>query len=296
MGHPPIADLMIASLLLGGLYISLSVGVNMVFGVLRVMNFAHGEFIMLAMYAVYWAYAAAGIDPYLASLILVPLVYLLCTTVLRRFVLWLVYSPHLTQVFATLGLSIALQNLALLLFAGNVRSVRPSYGAWVLEVADLRIPFTRLVACVVALVMVAVLHFMLRHTFFGKAVRATAQNRQTAQLMGIDVDRVYVVIFALGAATAALAGVLLMPIYSVYPNVGFQFVVVAFVVVVLGGLGSLPGAIIGSLIIGSVEVWSGYLISTNMKQIVYFLVFIMVLVTRPAGLLGQRGSEEIGLK
>jgi branched-chain amino acid transport system permease protein len=293
---PAAADLVVASLLLGGLYVTISIGLNLVFGVMRVMNFAHGEFVMLAMYGVYWAYEAAGIDPYVAGLLVVPLVFLACMTLLRPFVLWLVNSPPLVQVFATLGLSIALQNLALVLWAGNFRSIQTTYSNVLVDVAATKIPLTRLVAFVVAFLVVVALHLFMKMSFFGKAVRATAQNRRTARLMGIDVERIYVLVFALGTAIAALAGVLLMPIYSVYPGVGFQLALIAFVVVVLGGLGSLPGAVLGGLLIGFVEVLSGYFIAPSMKQIVYFAVFILVLVTRPAGLLGQRGSEEVGLK
>jgi branched-chain amino acid transport system permease protein len=293
---PAAADLVVASLLLGGLYVTVSIGLNLVFGVMRVMNFAHGEFVMLAMYGVYWAYEAAGIDPYVAGLLVVPLVFLVCVTLLRPFVLWLVNSPPLVQVFATLGLSIALQNLALVLWAGNFRSIQTTYSNVLVDVATTKIPLTRLVAFIVAFLVVVALHLFMKRSLFGKAVRATAQNRRTARLMGIDVERIYVLVFALGTAIAALAGVLLMPIYSVYPGVGFQLALIAFVVVVLGGLGSLPGAVLGGLLIGFVEVLSGYFIAPSMKQIVYFAVFILVLVTRPAGLLGQRGSGEVGLK
>lgn len=289
-------DLVIASLLLGGLYVAISIGLNLIFGVMRVINFAHGEFIMLSMYGVFWFYEAGGVDPYVAGLLIVPAIFLLSVTVLRPFVLWLVNSPPLVQVFATLGLSIALQNLALVLWAGNFRTIQTGYSREIVEIFGARVPLTRLIAFVVALVLVIALSVFLKSTLYGKAIRATAQNRRTARLMGINVEQVYSVVFGLGVATAALAGVLLMPIYSVYPGVGFQQALIAFVVVILGGLGSLPGAVLGGLIIGFVEVFSGYFIAPSMKQVVYFVVFIMVLVVRPAGLLGQRGSEELGMK
>jgi branched-chain amino acid transport system permease protein len=289
-------ELLIAGTLLGGIYVTVSIGVNIVYGVLRVVNFAHGELIMLAMYAAFWAHELWGIDPYLSGLVIVPAYFLICVTLLRRFVLWLVHSAHLTQAFSTLGISIALQNLALLLWAGNFRSIRTGYSNWLVDIGGYNLPFTRLVALVVAGVLVVVLHVCLTRTYLGKAIRATAQNRVTARLMGIDTDRIYVLVFAIGAATAALAGVLLSTIYAVFPAVGFQLVLTAFVVVVLGGLGSLPGAVIGGFVIGFVEVFSGYLISSAMKQSIYFVIFIVALVIKPAGLLGQRGSEELGIK
>ena len=296
MLSPAILELLLSGALLGALYIVVSIGISLIFGVMRVMNFAHGEVVMLGMYGAYWAHESGGVDPYAAGLAIVPVVFLMCLTVLRGFVLWLVRSPPLVQVFATLGLSIALQNLALVLWGGNYRSVQMSYSGALVQAGGLQIPLTRLVVLVVALLVVAALHLFLKHSYFGKAVRATAQNRRAAMLMGIDVDRVYVVVFALGIAITALSGVLLMPIYTVHPGSGFQFALIAFVVVVLGGLGSLPGVVLGGLLIGLVEVFSGYFIAPSMTQVVYFGVFILMLILRPAGLLGQRGAEELGLK
>jgi branched-chain amino acid transport system permease protein len=296
MFSPELLQLILSGVLLGALYIVVSIGISLVFGVMRVMNFAHGEIVMLGMYGAYWAHESGGVDPYVAGLVIVPVVFLLCVTVLRGFVLWLVGSPPLVQVFATLGLSIALQNLALVLWGGNYRSVQMAYSGTLLQIGPLQVPLTRLVVFAVALVLAAALHLFLKYSYFGKAVRATAQNRRVAMLMGIDVDRVYVMIFALGIAITALSGVLLMPIYTVYPGSGFQFALIAFVVVVLGGLGSLPGVILGGLMIGLVEVFSGYFLAPSMTQIVYFAVFIVMLIVRPAGLLGQRGAEELGLR
>ncbi len=296
MISPELSALLVSGLLLGMLYVVVSIGISLIFGVMRVMNFAHGEVVMLGMYGAYWAHEAGGVDPYVAGLVIVPIVFVLCLTVLRGFVLWLVRSPPLVQVFATLGLSIALQNLALVLWGGNYRSVQMSYSGTLLSIGSLQIPLTRMVVFVVALLIAAALHLFLKYSYFGKAVRATAQNRRTALLMGIDVDRVYVIVCALGLSIATLAGVLLMPIYTVYPGSGFQFALIAFVVVVLGGLGSLPGVILGGLIIGLVEVFSGYFLAPSMTQIVYFAVFIVMLIVRPAGLLGQRGAEELGLR
>lgn len=296
MAATDLGPLLLSGLLLGGLYIVISIGINLIFGVMRVMNFAHGEIVMLGMYGAYWAKESGGIDPYVAGLAIVPVAFILCMTVGRRLILWLVRSPHLAQVFVTLGLSIALQNLALVLWSGNYRSVQMPYSQTLIPIGTLQIPLTRLVVFVVALLISAGLHVFLKYSYFGKAVRATAQNRRTALLMGIDVDQVYVVVFALGIAITVLAGVLLMPIYTVQPGVGYQFGLIAFVVVVLGGLGSLPGVILGGFAIGLIEVLSGFFLAPSMTQIVYFVAFILVLILRPAGLAGQRGAEEVGLR
>jgi branched-chain amino acid transport system permease protein len=289
-------DLLVSGVLLGAVYIIVSIGISLIFGVMRVMNFAHGEVVMFGMYGAYWAHETGGVDPYVAGLVIVPVAFLLSLTVLRGFVLWLVRSQPLVQVFVTLGLSVALQNLALVLWSGNYRSVQMPYSNTLVEAGPLHIPLTRLVVLVVAAILVTAMHLFLKYSYFGKAVRATAQNRRAALLMGIDVDRIYVMVFAIGIAVTVLSGVLLMPIYTVYPGSGFQFALIAFVVVVLGGLGSLPGVVLGGLLIGLVEVFSGYFIAPSMTQIVYFAVFILMLILRPAGLLGQRGAEELGLK
>jgi branched-chain amino acid transport system permease protein len=289
-------DLLVSGVLLGAVYIIVSIGISLIFGVMRVMNFAHGEVVMFGMYGAYWAHETGGVDPYVAGLVIVPVAFLLSLTVLRGFVLWLVRSQPLVQVFVTLGLSVALQNLALVLWSGNYRSVQMPYSNTLVEAGPLHIPLTRLVVLVVAAILVTAMHLFLKYSYFGKAVRATAQNRRAALLMGIDVDRIYVMAFAIGIAVTVLSGVLLMPIYTVYPGSGFQFALIAFVVVVLGGLGSLPGVVLGGLLIGLVEVFSGYFIAPSMTQIVYFAVFILMLILRPAGLLGQRGAEELGLK
>ena len=296
MLSPELPALLLSGLLLGMLYVVLSIGISLIFGVMRVMNFAHGEVVMLGMYGAYWAHESGGVDPYLAGLVIVPVVFVLCATVLRRFVLWLVGSPPLVQVFATLGLSIALQNLALVLWGGNYRSVQLPYSGTLVPIGTLQLPLTRLVVFAVALAVAAALHLVLKYSYFGKAMRATAQNRRTALLMGIDVERVHVMVFALGIAITTLSGILLMPIYTVHPGSGFHFALIAFVVVVLGGLGSLPGVVLGGLLIGMVEVFSGFFLAPSMTQIVYFAVFIAMLIIRPSGLLGQRGAADLGVR
>jgi len=200
------------------------------------------------------------------------------------------------KIFVTLGLAIALQNLALLLFGADYLSVRTPYQTLTWSVAGLSISVPRFIAGVVMALSAASLYLFLQYTDFGKAIRATAQDSTTARLMGINVDRVYMVTFAIGTAFVGLAGCVLIPVYYVFPTVGTDFVLVAFVVVVLGGLGSLPGAVLGGLLIGVVEQFSGFFIDTSLRQVVYFGFFICVLVLRPAGLFGQRGAEEIGLQ
>jgi len=290
-----IAQVITSGLLIGGIYALVSIGLNLVFGVLRIINFAHGEYLMLSMYAAYWLWRL-GIDPYVATILVVPLMALL-GALTERFLIRHTLAAHAhVKIFVTLGLAIALQNLALLFFTADYMSVQTPYQTATLTLAGLSVSVPRLIACAVMLIAAAGLHLFLHRTDFGKAIRATAQDSTTARLMGINVERIYMVTFAIGAALVGLAGCLLTPVYYVFPSVGTDFVLVAFVVVVLGGLGSLAGAVVGGLLIGVVEQLSGFFIDTSLRQIVYFALFIGVLVVRPAGLFGQRGAEEFGLK
>jgi branched-chain amino acid transport system permease protein len=290
-----LGQVLVSGILVGGIYALVAVGLNIVFGVLRIINFAHGEYLMVSMYGAYWLWRM-GIDPYVAVLVVVPAMALLGALSERYLVRYTLTAHAHVKIFVTLGLSIALQNLALLLFKADYLNVRTVYQTVTFDLVGFTFSVPRLVAFGALLLSATSLFVFLRYTDYGKAIRATAQDSVTARLMGIDVDRVYMITFAIGAAVVGLTGCLLIPIYYVYPTVGIDFVVVAFVVVVLGGLGSVPGAIVGGLLIGIVEQMSGFFVETSLRQVVYFVIFIAVLAVRPAGLFGQRGAEEIGLK
>jgi branched-chain amino acid transport system permease protein len=290
-----IAQVVLSGLLIGGVYALVAIGLSLVFGVLRIINFAHGEYLMVAMYAAYWLWRL-GVDPYIAILLVVPLMAAFGAVAERLLIRHTLSAQAHVKMFVTLGMSIVLQNFALLFFGADYLSVQTPYQTMTLALAGLSVSVPRLIACVSMLASSIGLFLFLRCTNFGKAIRATAQDSTTARLMGINVDRVYMVTFAIGAAFVGLAGCLLIPVYYVFPTVGADFVLVAFVVVVLGGLGSLPGAVVGGFLIGVVEQLSGFFIDTSLRQVVYFAVFIGVLALRPAGLFGQRGAEEIGLR
>lgn len=289
-------QLLIAGLLLGGVYALISIGLTLIFGVLRLVNFAHGEFLMLGMYGSYWLFQLYHVDPYV-SLLVIPLVLAaLGALVYKTAIARVVDAPSHVQTFATAGLSIALMNLALMLWNGDFRTVKTSYGDAVIRLSSISISTPRLVAFAVAMAVSIGLFALLQYTMAGKAIRAVAQDRAVAGLMGIDVRRIYLLAFTLGIGLVGVAGPLLIPLYYVSPNVGMHFVLVAFVVVVLGGMGNLLGALMGGLIIGVVETLSGFYLGTQLQQAIYFLIFILVLVFRPSGLMGIRGAEEVGSK
>ena len=289
-------QLLVSGLLLGGVYALISVGLTLIFGVMRLVNFAHGEFLMLAMYLTFFLFNMLGIDPILSIVIVAPALFLFGVVIERLVIRPTLHAPHVVQVFATLGLSIVMQNLALYFFSANFRSISTPYSTATFAVGPVLVSVPRLVAFSVALAIAGGLFAWLHTTYTGMAIRATAQHRNAAQLMGVNVQRMYMITFGLGSGCVGIAGALLVPVYPVYPQIGVDLILVAFVTVVLGGLGSLPGAMLGGLLIGVIETVSGYLIETHWKQAVYFVLFIVILILRPAGLFGIRGSEEIGMK
>jgi branched-chain amino acid transport system permease protein len=290
-----LAQVAISGILLGGVYALISLGLTLIFGVLRVVNFAHGDFLMVGMFATFWMYQLFGIDPYLSIVVSAGLLFLLGAFTQYVIVRPLLNSPHSMQIFATVGLSIVLQNGALMLFTADYRSVETSYSKAVIAIGPLLVGVSRLVAFLVAVAITGAVLLFLHKTYVGKAIRCTAQDRTAALLMGINIHRIYLLTFGIGAALVGVAGALLMPIYPVFPTLGTYFVLVSFVVVVLGGLGNMTGALLGGLIIGLVEAFSGFYVPA-LKEAVYFVVFILVLLIRPSGLFGIVGAEEMGMK
>ena len=289
-----LAQLIVSTVLLGGVYALIAVGLTLIFGVMRVVNFAHGEFLMLGMYLAFWAFALLGFDPYVTLVLSLPVWFAVGWASYRAVMGPIVHASHNVQVFTTVGLSIVLQNVALVLWTADARFVRTEYYAVVVRVADAAFNVAQIVAFAIAVALTAILFAFMRWSYTGKVMRATAQDRQAAALMGIDPDRVYALTWSVGIACVGLAGVLLAPIYPVYPTAGLQFVLIAYVAVVLGGLGDMAGALISALLVATVEVIGSYLIGTAWKEVLYLLLFIAILIVRPAGLFGQRGAEALG--
>lgn len=294
-------QLLIAGILLGGIYALTSIGLTLIFGVMKIVNFAHGEFLMIAMYVTFWLFHLFHLDPYLAIFVVVPVLFFIGMVVYQFFIRPTIGAPILTQIFVTVGLSIVIENLVLLFWTADFRSVSVEYlrspivlGPFPgLGLEELIINPARLIAFGLGLSLSIIFYLFLKYSYTGKVIRATSQDRSTALLMGINIDRVYRLTFSIGILLVGIAGSLMMPIYTVHPFVGFEFVLVMFVVVVLGGMGSIVGAMVAGIVIGIVEVFSSFLIGPDSKQAVYFLIFIAILVIRPAGLFGMKGEEEL---
>lgn len=290
-----ILNVLVFGILLGGIYGLVSIGLNLIFGVVRIVNFAQGELVMFGMYGSWFAATHLGMDPYLSVFIVAPLVGLLGMAIQRLVIQPLHDEPNM-QIFATFGLLMLFQNVMLAATRGEAYSVGGSTGAKVLELGDLKLSMVRVVTLAAATLITLGLHVFLSRTMTGKSIRAVTQDKRAARAMGINVERTFLITFGIGAALAGLAGALLTPIYSITPAVGGNFILAAFAVVVLGGLGSVWGAYIGGLIVGVVEALAGFYIDPALRSAVWFVIFLIVLIVRPAGLLGQVGAEEVGFR
>jgi len=288
--YPPeiVAEAVLNGLLTGAIYGLVALGLTLVYGVLHIINFAHGALLTLAMYGAYVAWRIFGLDPYVAILPLVPLFFVI-GYVVQRFVVGPASRGQDSNILlVTLGLSIVIENLMLAIFRSDTLSVQTPYAMAVIEVGPMLLGFPRVVGFCVAFVVAAVLFVLLTMTDTGRAIRAVAKERTGAALVGIDVRHVYAVTFGIGTASLAVAACLLLPFFYVNPRVGNAFVLVAFTIVVLGGMGSVPGALLGGLFIGVVESLSGLYLGDSLGQIGIFAIFILVLLFRPTGLFGAK--------
>jgi branched-chain amino acid transport system permease protein len=275
-------------LMTGAVYALVALGLTLIYGVLHIINFAHGALLTAALFAAFFAQRLLGVDPYVAALVLTPLFFVVGYG-LQRFVIGpAAHGDDRNVLLVTLGLAVVIENGLLFAFRADTRTVNLSYAFDVIDLGIAFLPLPRVMAFVVVLVVAIALWLMLALTDIGKAIRAVAKEKLGAELTGIDVGHVYAVTFGLGTACLAVAACLLLPTYYVNPHVGNAFVLVAFTIVVLGGMGSVPGALAGGLFVGVVESLCGLYLGESLGQIGIFLVFILVLLVRPSGLFGER--------
>ncbi len=289
-----VVQLIVSGVLIGSVYALMSIGLTLVFGVLRIVNFAHGEFLMIAMYGAWAMSHWVGLNPYAAIIAVVPAMFLFGALVYRLVVRPGLDKPHLVVVFATMALSIFLQNAALMLMTADLRDVPPIF-AHSIAIGPIYIKVELLLGFVVTLLCTAALQWMIKRTYLGKAIRATVQDGEAAMLMGIAVPKIFLITFALGSALVGLAACVMLPLFSVFPTVGLNFVLIAFVIVVLGGMGSIEGALLGGACVGVVQSVSGYYVAPAFGQLFFFLLFLLVMIFRPNGLLGQKGTAMLGV-
>jgi len=277
---------LVSGLLTGSLYAMIGIGLTVVFGVMRIINLAHGEMVMLGMFAAYFSQKLWGIDPFASVLVWAPVMFLFGMALYRTLLRKIVAGGELNTLLYTAGLSLLIANLALFAWTGDYRTIILPYGLTPMRPFGIAVPAALALGFGLAVAITGALWAFLNRTNLGRAIRATSQNREAAVLMGIDVERVAVVTFGLGTALAGAAGVLLAPSLYLYPTVGELLVVKSFVIVVLGGLGSVPGAIAGGLLLGVVESLGAVYVSATYKDGLGYVLFLLVLLYRPAGLFG----------
>lgn len=285
---PIVLEATLNGLLTGAVYALVALGLTLVYGVLHIINFAHGAFLTGAMFAVWAAFTFLGVDPYLAIPFLTLAFFALGYGTQRLIIGPASHGDDGNILLVTLGLSIVIENLLLAAFRPDTRTIATNYAFDVFEVGPILISQARLFGFAGAVAVAVLLWLLLARTDTGKAIRAVAKEKLGASLVGIDVRHIYAVTFGLGCATLAVAACLLMPIFYVNPRVGQSFVLVAFTIVVLGGMGSIPGALLGGLFIGVVESLTGLFLGDSLGQIGIFIIFILVLLFRPSGLFGAR--------
>jgi branched-chain amino acid transport system permease protein len=289
----------VTGLLIGGVFGLVAMGLTLIFGVLDIINFAHGALLTIGMYIAFVLHNRFGVDPYLAILVTVPALFLIGAIIHRTIIHPARNAPAHNQLLLTLGLALFIENFLLVAFTATPRSIRLSYGRGLTEIGPLAIEFpirlfgttitlTKLAAFIFALFLTAALYLLLQRTSLGKAIRATAQDKEGARLVGINTNVISLVTFGLGAACVGAAAALVLPFLAVDPQVGNAFNITAFVIVVLGGLGSVPGALLGGLIVGLTQELGVVFAPSSTKLLGVFFIFILVLLLRPQGLLGKK--------
>jgi branched-chain amino acid transport system permease protein len=293
--HLPSANVLIqvfvVGLLTGGVYALMAAGLTLIFGVMRVINIAHGAFLVLAAYLTYWLFTGYQVDPFLSVLVTVPM-YFVIGIVVQRFMVSRVNSDPGLVVLLTFSLALTLEGIMGALWQSTGRSVRTEYTGEVLAAGigdlTLRIPLIRLAGFVAAVVALAILYIYLRRSDLGRAIRATIQNRDAAQLMGVNVSRVQALSFGLGLATVAAGGALFSLIWTFNAGSHEEWISKTLSIIVLGGMGSLPGALIAALIMGSAESVAAVTMTSYLSPIVFYLILFLTLILRPQGLLGSK--------
>lgn len=286
MSFTYILQTLLDGLLMGGVYGLVAIGLTLIFGVMKVINFAHGALMMLGMYVTYWAFALLHIDPYVSIVITIPVLFFVGVCFQKFLINPIIDAPAHNQLLLTLGVSLFLENLVVFLWSPNYRVVRTSYEFVYFYIGDVSISLLRLLAFCLAMLVASIVYLVLTKTDLGKAIRAASEEPGGALLMGINVRRIYWITFGIGAACAGVSGAAVAPFFPVYPTVGGVFVITAFMVVVLGGMGSVIGAFVGGLIIGVADNVGGLFFPGAMKHLLSFIIFILILLFRPAGLFG----------
>lgn len=286
-GLPLILQSIVSGFLMGGVYALVAVGLSLIFGVMNIINFAHGSLMMLGMFTTYWLYVLLGVDPYLSLLLSIPALFVIGILLQRFLIARVLNAPEFNQLLLTLGISLFIENFALFLWTPNIRSLEVSYVKKAVTLGTVMIALPKVIAFLFAIFFTVLLYYFLKKTDMGKAIQAASEEKEGALTVGINLKRIYYLAFGIGTACVGAAGTISTPFFYVTPHVGGIFVITAFVVVVLGGMGNIIGAFVAGIIIGLAESLAAAFFPGQLKQFVVYFIFILVLLFRPQGLFGK---------
>lgn len=279
---------LVSGLLMGFIFSLIAVGLNLIFGVMDIVNFAHGDFLMLSMYTAFWLYTLGGVDPLFSLPVCIVLLFVIGWVTYQLIIKRVLKAPMLAQIFSTFGLMVFLRHAALLAWTSDYRAIKETLLSGRIGIGGVFIPIPQLVASVGAIITFGLIYWFMQKTETGMALMATAEDAEAASLMGINSDRMYALAWGLGAACVGVAGALLSTFYYIFPEVGYLFGLLAYIIVALGGFGSITGAFIAGIIIGVVEVLFGFLVAPAFKYVFVYLIYLIVVIAKPQGLLGAR--------
>jgi len=273
--------------LIGGIYAACSAGFSLAFGVMGVVNLSHGDFVMLGAFGTYWLFVLTGLDPFLTLPFIMVALFCFGFILQRLAINRLVGAPPIMSYLLTFGLHLVLSNLALRLWTADFRALKTSYSGFTFSFLGLVLPFSRVVTFALAMVLFLGLYFLLYRTETGRAIRATSQDREMARLMGVKILRVYALTFALATGITGMAGSLIANTFIIHPQMGLPFTVTAFCVVVLGGMGYVPGTLWGGILLGVIESLTMTYLTAGLSLVITFLLLLVMLILRPRGIIGK---------
>ena len=276
-----------SGILIGLIYALVAIGLTMIFGVMDVVNFAHGEFLMLGMYSTFWMFSLYALDPLITLPLTVLMLFAFGVLLYQLLIVRIIDAPMLSQIFTTFGLMIVLRGVEQIFWKSDFRSIENSSASGAVKFAGIQLGQPQLIAGLGAIVITSLIYFFLHRTRLGAALEATASDKEAASLMGIDSHKMFSLAWGIGAACAGAAGALLATFYPIFPDVGANFILLAFVVVNLGGFGSVTGAFWAGILVGAIEVMGGLLIGPQYKTAIVLVLFLGVLMFRPQGLMGK---------
>ena len=286
-----VVNAIVSGILIGSIYSLVAMGLALIWGVMDIINFAQGDFMMLGAFITYWLFSLAGVDPVISIVLSFSITFAIGALVEKSIIDRILTAPFVSQVVTTFALLLAIRYGAEAAFGPYTRRIEVWYSGVTYEIGGIILPLPEIIAFIVSIAVTLSLYLFLNKTYTGVAMQAVAQNRDAAAILGINIKRMYWISFGIGCAISAIGGTLLSTFYPIYPEMGAFFCFLAFIIVVFGGFGSIFGAYIAGIIIGISETVSALFILPTLKDVVAFLIFIIIILVRPTGLFGVKTSS-----